>query len=348
MSKNTNRSLRVAGALAVCLAGGFLCAWMKTPLPWMIGPLIAMAVFQFSGATLEAPPLGREAGQVVVGVTLGLYFTPPVVREVASYGGYFLALGVLAIAAGAISATVVARLARVDRATAWFSSMPGGAAEMAILAEKFGAMPDRVALANSMRMLFVVTIVPVGITLAGFSGMDEYSPATLDFNATGLAALLALGLGIALLARRLRVPNAFMIAPLLATIALTVAGVSFSSVPTPLTNAAQLLLACSLGAQFQHSFLREAPRFVAALVPAGALMLLMCAGIGAALSWASGVYVGSALLAAAPGGIAEMSITAKVLKIGVPFVTAAHVIRYLVVILFTQPLYRLYARGGTS
>ena len=39
----------------------------------------------------------------------------------------------------------------------------------------------------------------------------------------------------------------------------------------------------------------------------------------------------AALLAAAPGGIAEMSITAKVLRIGVAFVTAAHVVRYLVV-----------------
>jgi uncharacterized membrane protein AbrB (regulator of aidB expression) len=37
-----------------------------------------------------------------------------------------------------------------------------------------------------------------------------------------------------------------------------------------------------------------------------------------------------------------MSITAKVLRIGVPFVTAAHVIRYLIVILLAQPLYRLY------
>jgi len=341
-----NRSLRVAGALAACLAGGALCAWLRTPLPWMIGPLVTMAVLQFSGTTLEAPPLGREAGQVVIGITLGLYFTPPVVREVAAYGHYFLALGFLVMGAGAVSATVVARLARVDRATAWFSSMPGGAAEMAILAEKYRALPDRVALANSMRMMFVVTIVPVGITLAGFSGVDDYRPVATAFDAAGFAALAALGLVAALAARSLRVPNPFMIAPLLAAIGVTVAGITLSSVPAWVTNGAQLLLACSLGATFQQSFLREAPRFVVALIPAGALMLLLCAGIGAALSWVSGAYLGATLLSAAPGGIAEMSITAEVLKIGVPFVTAAHVIRYMVVILFTQPCYRLYARSA--
>ena len=36
-----------------------------------------------------------------------------------------------------------------------------------------------------------------------------------------------------------------------------------------------------------------------------------------------------------------MSITAKVLRIGVAFVTAAHVVRYLIVVLFTVPMFHL-------
>jgi membrane AbrB-like protein len=220
---------------------------------------------------------------------------------------------------------------------------------MAILAERYGALADRVALANSMRMMFVVTVIPIVITYAGFAGgADDYRPVTTPFDTAGFAGLCAFGLLLALVAQRFRVPNAFMIAPLLGTIAITVAGFTLSSVPTVVTNAAQLLLACALGATFQRSFLREAPRFVAALIPAGTLMLVLCGGIAVALSWGSGVYIGATLLSAAPGGIAEMSITAKVLKIGVPFVTAAHVIRYLVVILFAQPLFRLYDRKSGS
>ena len=41
------------------LAGGSLCAWLKTPLPWMIGPLLAMAIFQFGG---RAPRGAAAAG----------------------------------------------------------------------------------------------------------------------------------------------------------------------------------------------------------------------------------------------------------------------------------------------
>ena len=50
------------------------------------------------------------------------------------------------------------------------------------------------------------------------------------------------------------------------------------------------------------------------------------------------------MLGVAPGGIAEMSITAKVLQLGVPLVTAFHVMRLAAVLLLTEPMYRWWQR----
>ena len=44
------------------------------------------------------------------------------------------------------------------------------------------------------------------------------------------------------------------------------------------------------------------------------------------------------------GGIAEMTITAKVLHLSVPLVTVFHVCRMVCVLLSTGPLYRLLVR----
>jgi len=335
------RSARIAAGLAVCAAGGALFAWLRTPLPWMIGPLVAMAALRMAGAPLEAVPGGRNAGQLVVGVSLGLYFTATVMHEVASYWPWFVFLGFAAIGFGAASALVLIAVAKVDRATAYFSSMPGGAADMANLGERNGAQMDLVAFAHSMRMLLVVTVIPVSITLAGFSATDEYRAVTVPFDALRLAELFALAGAAAWIAHRLRAPSAFTLGPLLLSIALTAWGMSFSSVPTMLTNAAQVLLGCSLGSRFDRRFLTSAPRFVAALVPSIAAMIGLAALVGWFISATSGAYIGTALLAAAPGGIAEMAITAKVLRIGVAFVTAAHVVRYVIVILFTVPMFHL-------
>jgi membrane AbrB-like protein len=128
---------------------------------------------------------------------------------------------------------------------------------------------------------------------------------------------------------------------------LTAGGIALSSVPTLLTNAAQVLLGCALGARFDRRFLASAPRFALALVPAVGLTLGLAALVGWAIAATSDAYLGSALLAAAPGGIAEMAITAQVLRIGVAFVTAAHVVRYLIVVLFTVPVFRLLEGART-
>lgn len=335
------RFAAIAGALAVCVAGGALCAWLKTPLPWMIGPLAGMALFQFGGASLEAPPGGRQFGQMTIGVALGLYFTPAVAAEVLANAPALVAAAVGVFLIGVTTSAVLERAARTDPVTAFFATAIGGAQEMVVLADRHGALADRVALAHSLRILVVVTSVPVAMTLLGQTGTDDYRPVATPFDPGGLAILAALALAAAFGWRRTGLANPFMMGPLAVAIAVTVAGLQFSSIPSWLTNAAQLFLGCSLGERFQQSFLREAPRFVAAVLATVALMLALCTALALGIAWSAGIMPATILLACAPGGIAEMAITAKVLRVGVAFVTAAHVIRFAIVMLFTEPAYRL-------
>jgi len=56
---------------------------------------------------------------------------------------------------------------------------------------------------------------------------------------------------------------------------------------------------------------------------------------------------GAMILGTAPGGIAEMAITAKVLQLGVAVVTAFQVCRLVAVLVLVEPLYKwLYWREG--
>jgi membrane AbrB-like protein len=113
-----------------------------------------------------------------------------------------------------------------------------------------------------------------------------------------------------------------------------------------------LLLGCALGARFERRSLESAPRYVAGVL----VSVLACIGVSAVIAGGVATLVTASpatlILAMAPGGIAEMCITAKVLQLGVPLVTAAHVARVLVLIVSTAPAYRLAKRlqgklGGT-
>jgi uncharacterized membrane protein AbrB (regulator of aidB expression) len=88
----------------------------------------------------------------------------------------------------------------------------------------------------------------------------------------------------------------------------------------------------ALGARFTPDFAR------AALGPLG--RIAVAAGFGAPLGAAAGLHPATGVLAVAPGGIAKMCITAKVLQLGVPLVTAFHALRHLAVLSLTEPLFR--------
>ena len=72
--------------------------------------------------------------------------------------------------------------------------------------------------------------------------------------------------------------------------------------------------------------------------------LALAFGLGALLSLWSAAPVPTLILGTTPGGIAEMAITAKVLQLGVPVVTAFHVTRMVFVVLVTGPMYNFLAR----
>ncbi len=310
----------------------------------MIGPLVAMALCNFSGAQLLAPPLGREFGQLVIAITLGLYFTPSVAREVAGHAGLLISAAFLSIGIGYVASRVLVRFARVDESTAFFASVPGGAAEMAILGERFGASVDKVAVAHSLRITLVVCTIPVLLTVLDLHGGDVYQPVRILFSGWGLIALICIGIFGGLLFRMTKFPNPWLMGPLLATMVLTASGVELSSMNTILTNAGQVLLGCALGARFSKSFLRDAPRFVMVVIISIFMMMVLSTLIAVLLGKLTGTFVPSMVLAMAPGGIAEMSITARTLQLGVALVTAAHVTRVLVIVGLTQQIYRLLSR----
>jgi len=331
----------VLKALVICGAGGVLFSALRAPLPWMLGPLLAMAFGKFLGADLASPKGGRATGQLIIGCALGLYFTPVVGHEVVVHWYLLIAAAVFALLLAYASGWFLTRSTGLDGTTALFASVPGGAAEMTILGERFGARPDRVVLAQSLRVMIVVVVVPFLFALLGVHGVDDYRPAQLGVEASGLLALLVLAATAGALLAKLSLPNAWMLGPLAVAVALTLTEVGLSAIPVWLSNSAQLLLGCALGSGFDRKSLSTAPRFVAMVCASVVLAVLVSALFAWGLALAGTVPISTMVLATAPGGMAEMCVTAKVLQLGVPLVTAAHVTRVIILVTTTAPMFRL-------
>jgi membrane AbrB-like protein len=345
---------RVALTLLLALAAAGLCVFLRTPLPWMIGALLVTAVVSMgSNATHSWTPL-RNAGQWVIGSALGLYFTPQVVALVA---GLWWAIALNIVWALILGLGFGAWLHRVhfgpgpfhvaglSRITTYFAAPVGAASEMTLMAERHGAQTDLVASAHSLRVLLVTLIIPFGFQWAGLHGLDATLPGVRVVQWPGLALLTVLtGAGCWAMVK-LKRTNPWFIGALTVSLLLTANDVTLSGIPQALTNAAQLVIGVSLGVRFTRQFVHMAPRWLGSVALATVVMILLCAAFAWALAQFTHLHWATILLGTSPGGIAEMSITAKVLQLGVPVVTAFHVTRLAAVLLLAEPMYRWFYKA---
>ena len=336
--------LPILRSLLVAVAGALLCVWIRTPLPWLIGPLVGVAAASMLHAQLQPPPGAREVGQWIIGAALGLYFSPEVVREVLRLAPWVIAGVVFALALGFLGSWLLARWAATDSATSFFAMAIGGASEMAAQGERNGGRVDRVAAAHSLRIMLVVLIVPLLMKALDVHGLDPYTPAAREFSWWGYVALAAATGGAALAMKHSDSPNSWMIGPLLCAASLTAFGVTLSSLPSAVVNAGQLLIGVGLGTRFTPEFFHAAPRFLAAVAAITLIYLAAAAAFGALLAAGSGLHWSTAIVATTPGGIGEMALTAQALALGVPIVTAFHAIRMAAVVLTVGIVFRSWQR----
>lgn len=349
--------LRTGMTLLGALLAAQLCVWLHTPIPWMLGPLVFTALASMAGLPTRSSGRLRNVGQWIIGAALGLYFTPQVGALVLKLW-WAIGLGVVwALAMGWAFGLWLQHRHADDlghlggyrlRATSLFAGAIGGASEMTLLAERIGARTDLVAAAHSVRLLLVVISVPFAMQWAQSHWGLQVDPSLRSVGRMaewpGLLWLAGITLAGAWLMIRLQRTNPWFMGALLATMLLSLTGHWWSAVPTGMSNAAQLFIGVSLGVRFQREFLQTAPRWLASVAMGTAGMLLVSALFGWVMARWVGLHPATMILGTSPGGITEMAITAKVLQLGVPVVTAFQVCRLVAVLLLAAPLWQWLER----
>src|SRR5690606_39635830 len=152
--------VRVFLALLVGVAGALLAKPAGIPVPYLIGPLVACAAASVAGAPVTAIPFGRELGQTVIGLAIGLRFVPAVLLAMLKLMPAMVLATVATVIGTMMAAFMLRKVGGVDRKTAFFATAAAGLAEMAVVAQQKGANADTVAVVHLVRVTAIVTTVP--------------------------------------------------------------------------------------------------------------------------------------------------------------------------------------------
>jgi membrane AbrB-like protein len=347
MSEFTNLGLRlpaIVKTLAVGIPAGYLFDRLDTPIPWIIGPMVAVATFNLMGMRMHSPPYARQIGQVILGSAVSLYFTRMVVAELAGNFAAIVAATVAVFVVGGLGAVTLSRVSGVEGKSTFFASIPGGAMAMAVLAERYGAQIAPVAVAHSLRVSIVVIGIPFALTYGGIPiEAAAYRPA-VPLAYLILVPWLAFGFVLGEISERLGLQNGCLLAPIFFGAVLTMSGIELSVVPRWMTELAQLLFSLVLGARYERAFFARYKLFIPFALLNSFFVLIASAAVAAALAWAFGLPLATMIIATSPGGLAEMTILAQALHISVPLVVAFHLFRVIVVNIGTQFIYNCAIR----
>ncbi len=290
LPKGVIAALAIAGTLAAGVAGGFAARFAHLPLPWLLGPLVAIMALSLAGVPIRLIPWGRPAGTIVVGASIGLQFTTAVLLKLVTLLPLMIGAAFVSTLIGLVGGLIYMRLTGVDRCTAFFATVPGGVVETTTLAPHYGAQLEPIMVAQTTRVALIVVFAPfLVISIVGAGGPNPLLAIPVA-PWLPVLAMLAVSAAVGALLSRTRSPSAFLLPPLFIATLCSGLGWIEGRMPDLLLIAAQIVIGSSLGAQFRPEFLTR----LFGMLRAACAVLLFSGGSMALM--ASGHRVGHRLL----------------------------------------------------
>lgn len=327
--------MRLALITVLSIAGGGILAATGLPLGWLLGAALVTGAVAITGYAVALPVGLQRAGIVMLGVGSGLAVTPGVGGLLLSWLPVMLLTLALSVGLAVALAGLLARRAGTDRATAFFSLLPGGIIEMASIGERHQANRAVITALHTTRTGLIVLGLPVLATLLDHTTTDAAaSLVSAAPTLTPLATLLVLAIGAVggMLAALLRLPACWLVGPIVLVSVLSLGGwMVVGQLPEVVIIIAQLLVGMTLGARFKRRMLLQVPRALLVGLPLQVLMGGVVAGCALALALMTQASPVTLLLASAGGGVAEMVLAAKVLDEQVELIVGFHIVRLVLV-----------------
>ncbi|WP_102959812.1 AbrB family transcriptional regulator [Mangrovicella endophytica] len=344
MNSQTRRAVQAGITLLIAAAGGGIAALLSLPIPWLLGPTIAVSLASIAGVHALVPERLREIVFFVLGIQSGSAVSPEVLGQLAIWPFSFAMqmAGVLAVVV--LTFAFLRRVYGWDRQTALFASLPGALSFVLAAATETRSDITRVTVVQSVRLLFLIGVLtPVLSTLEARDDAVPVARGTAISLYDG-SLLFAVCLVLAILGRWSRVPGGLMLGALMGSAVLHGSGITTVALPIAITIPGLVVLGALIGSRLRGihrgDLLRLLPASVAAFV-------IGVVASGAAVLGAVGllgIEPGKVVLAYAPGALEALTVLAYQFDLDPTYVAAHHVFRFICIAMIVPLLARRFPK----
>jgi len=318
------------------LSGAYVFYLLHLPVPWLLGALVTVFVLQFfTTLPLKWSKHFRDVGLIIVGLSLGSFFTTELLTQLTSFLPLMMVLNICLMLFSLLLAFITAKWCHIDFQSALVASLPGGFSQLVIFAEEKKSLNlPFITYFHVVRVLLVVSLVPIL-----FSAHDATTLHVPEQSLFFVVPMLIAGYVAMYIARFLHIPVPAFLGPLLLVMCLSFTALPHVYLSPNLLHIAQVLIGCHIGLSLRKKDIVFSKR-------------ILFTGIGSALSLISftfftawlfqyfltGHAFQTAFLSLAPGGLDQMSLIALGVGGDVAVVTVFQLFRILLIYIGILPL----------
>lgn len=353
-----NNYIKIVVVSLIAFVGGYSFQRLGIYLPWMLGPLFVVLLMKVKfGRYFYWPRKARSFGLIILGVQLGSSFTKPALAEMVLHLPYMLLSTIAVTLFTVVTGIIMAKQLKLSFGTAMLGSFPGGLSQMVILSEELNNVNGTVvAFMQTLRVILVISIVPWLGTHVLSNDAEKIKQNVEQhfflFQYDWKLALLLIVLVILciLIFVKIHFPLPYLLGPLVAATLFNLVGPGAPEVPSFWLNFSQLMIGAHLGYTLKVDNFQLFKKMFGAIFISNVLLIGFCYGITLLLRNYISIPVSELFLSLAPGGVAEMSVTALSIHADVSIVTSFHLFRILFILFIASPLMRwiLLKKGKKS
>ncbi|MGE7122150.1 AbrB family transcriptional regulator [Peribacillus sp. NPDC046944] len=328
--------------LILSFIGGYIFSLLHIPIPWMLGPIVVVMLAQFVyKGPLRWSSQMRDLGVVMVGTAIGVQFNTDLFGMMSSILLYMITLNVILIGGSIGIAYLTSKWTKIPVKAAILGAIPGGLGQIVVFAEEEKVKEIGViSYFQVIRLLLVVVFVPFIV-----AGQVMSKPPTDAKLTISLVLLIALAWGCSHLMKRIHLPVAFFITPILLFITLQLTTpLAMPQIPGIIMDVAQLLIGAHIGLMLKPHMIKLPVRILVGGIFSAFALIALTFGSSFFMSFALDTTFATSFLSTAPGGLDQMVLLANAVHADVSLVSMFQTFRLLFIFILIMPLMKMYYR----